>query len=776
MTASKILVALVVLLFSAFALSAQTLRGTVRAADDGGNLPGAVIIVWQKDMTKPEGRAFTDINGQFVFEKLPPGYYRLKAAYTGYEDFSLAELLVTAGKELVVEVTMSIHPGLICAEPVISAKRREPQPLSEIQLPRERVFRYPAMFFDPARLAAASAGVVQTNDGINGMSIRGNGPASVQWRLEGVEIVNPNHLPNAGTFSDQPTAASGGVLMFSAQMLDNASLLTGAFPTEYGNALGGIMDMGLRAGNNYRHEFTAQASLVGLDLAAEGPFGRNGATAGRRGADRPSYLANYRYSTVGLLGQMGVSFGDESINFQDLSFTTYFPGRRGGYFKVFGMGGLSENHFSRKTDTSEIKTNKDWQDIDFQSKTGLIGVSGMAKLGSWTGLRAAVIVSGQENDWRRVSYRDSVFNNGYVFFSGSRIQTFDSKWTVSTSIEHRFSPGFVVRGGSQAIVLGEYYGLDAMLVQPWAELAWSLLGGRVMVKPGLHMAFWTDKGGNVPQLRLNMAWWPNAQHAVAAFVGSVSSLNPLSYRYAQKEFTLSQQTSLRYRFRPSDKWNFHAEIFAQKLSNVLTFGDSSLLSQLNEPQPSLSFLSIGFTGEGQNKGIELSAERLFTGGWFASANVTLLDSRYRNAPDVAWQSTRWDVGHILNLAGGKEWVREKNALKTKTFGFSARAVWTGGFREMPIDLATSRKTIFGETAFDEKAGLTVQLPDYFRVDGRVYWKKSLAERRNSTFALEIQNMTNQQNVAWHFYDRQTDKVETKYQLGLIPNISWRLEF
>lgn len=776
MTASKILAALAGLLFSALALSAQTLRGTVRDADGGETLPGAVVVVWQKDVAKPEGRAFTDINGQFVFEKLPPGYYRLKAAYTGYEDFLLAELLVLAGKELVVEVTMSMHPGLVCAEPLISAKRRDPQLLSEIQLPRERVLRYPAMFFDPARLAAASAGVVQTNDGINGMSIRGNGPASVQWRLEGVEIVNPNHLPNAGTFSDQPTAASGGVLMFSAQMLDNASLMTGAFPTEYGNALGGIMDMGLRTGNNRRHEFTAQASLVGLDLAAEGPFGRNGATAGRRGASRPSYLANYRYSTVGLLGQMGVSFGDETINFQDLSFAVNFPGRRGGYFKVFGMGGLSENHFSRKTDTSKIKTNKDWQDIDFQSKTGLLGVSGFTKIGQKTWLRAAAVVSGQANDWQRVSYRDTVFNNGYVFFSSSRIQTYDSKWAASATVEHRPSLWFAVRGGAQAIVLGEYYGLDGMLVQPWAELGWSLLEGKFIIKPGLHMIFWTDKGGYVPQLRLNMAWRPNFRHSVAAFVGSVANFNTLAYRYAKREFTRSQQASLRYSFRPSDKWGFQAEIFAQQLSNVLTFGDSSQLWQLNEPQPSLSFLSVGFTGKGQNAGIELSAERFFTDGWFASANVTLLDSRYRTSPENEWQSTRWDVGHILNLTGGKEWVRQKSKSKTKTFGFSARAVWTGGFREMPIDLATSRKTIFGETAFDERAGLTVQLPDYFRVDGRVYWKKSLAERRNSTFALEVQNMTNRQNVAWHFYDRETDKVETKYQLGLIPNISWRLEF
>ena len=90
--------------------------------------------------------------------------------------------------------------------------------------------------------------------------------------------------------------------MFSAQLLDNSSLLTGSFPAGYGNALGGIMDMNLRNGNRHRHEFTAQAGLLGLDLAAEGPLFQEG---------KNSYLVNYRYSTVGLLGQMGISFGDE---------------------------------------------------------------------------------------------------------------------------------------------------------------------------------------------------------------------------------------------------------------------------------------------------------------------------------------------------------------------------------------------------------------------------------------------------------------------------------
>lgn len=51
--------------------------------------------------------------------------------------------------------------------------------------------------------------------------------------------------------------------------------MTGAFPAEYGNALSGVFDLKLRKGNNQKREYTVQAGLLGLDVAAEGPFSKN---------------------------------------------------------------------------------------------------------------------------------------------------------------------------------------------------------------------------------------------------------------------------------------------------------------------------------------------------------------------------------------------------------------------------------------------------------------------------------------------------------------------
>src|SRR6187549_2593397 len=106
-------------------------------------------------------------------------------------------------------------------------------------------------------MVTSFAGVVQTEDGNNNVSIRGNSPAGLLWRMEGVDIPNPNHFANTGT-------AGGGISILSSQLLANSDFMTGAFPAEYGNALSGLFDLRLRKGNNEKREYTFQAGFLGI--------------------------------------------------------------------------------------------------------------------------------------------------------------------------------------------------------------------------------------------------------------------------------------------------------------------------------------------------------------------------------------------------------------------------------------------------------------------------------------------------------------------------------
>ncbi len=308
-----------------------SLSGKVIDATTTIALPGASVQVFIADSSMS---STTDANGTFRIADLPTGIHRVRASFVGYAPAEIAEVWVRAGKEESIELTMQRSASELGEAEVRATAPQRLDAIGTHVLTVEKSLRYPGTFFDPARLAMSFAGVASTNDQANHFSVRGNGPVGNAWLLEGAEIVNPNHTGNAGTQNDLPTLSGGGTTILSAQMLGTSRLLLGGFSAPYGNALGGIMDMQLRSGTKERHAFTVQAGLIGIDLCAEGPFKKG------KGA---SYLINYRYSTLGLLGAMGVALGDEKITFQDCHFMFPFRLRTKPRLIFLAWGGTRRN-------------------------------------------------------------------------------------------------------------------------------------------------------------------------------------------------------------------------------------------------------------------------------------------------------------------------------------------------------------------------------------------------------------------------------------------------
>jgi hypothetical protein len=768
-----------------FKTTAQTLRGTVIDAETGGPVTGATVQLRRAQSGAEIRSIASNPDGAFSFEDIHPGYYRCEISSVGYAPQTVAEISIAAGKLQILEIAL-IRQSTALPNVVVSTMapgRRTMQPLSEIPLSRDQTLRFPSMYFDPARLAAAYPGVAQTDDGINGMSIRGNNPGSVRWKLEGVDVVNPNHLPNAGTFSDRPATASGGTLMFSAQLLDNSALLTGAFPADYGDALGGIMDMNLRRGNSERHEFTAQAGLIGLDLAAEGPLAKKG---------KSSYLVNYRYSTVGLLGKMGVSFGGEQIGFQDLSFKCAFTGKKGGEWTFFGLGGLSENLFKPKTDSSAVEQYKDFFNIDFKSQTGLMGLSYRTSLGAKTWIKVASILSGQHNE-RHAAGLGLLDDDENTETRAGLVLTLGHKINGNNRLLGGLNSQYIVYDGlAQQNRKTTFDGhLALQQYQPFVSWEWSG-SSRFSTKLGLHGNFYRTIDDQ-PQSDFNLE--PRAllqyrltpHHALALAYGLNSQLNPLwlqadtrsgftdynlTYPNRGAGFVRAHHVGLRHNWLINDAWTLKSELFWQSQFNIPLRSDDAAFSLYNQTELlALDYLNLN--GKTENKGIEIGLEHYLSDDWFLAANTTLFDSRYKGY-DQQWRASRWDLGHLANLTAGKEWYKERTAEKAKAFGLNGRVVWTGGYREMPVDSLASAQA--QATRFDTRNGFSVKQPDYYRIDLRVYWKRSRGNRRNSTFAMDFQNITSRKNIAYRYYDPFTKQVETKYQLALIPNMSWRLEF
>ncbi|MCS6928559.1 MAG: TonB-dependent receptor [Saprospiraceae bacterium] len=758
----------------------QALRGRVHDALSGASIVGASIRLSSGRVEK-DYLLRTDSTGSFSFEELLPGSYLLCVEATGYETLLVPELLIASGRTS--SLNLDLRPAALPLPDVVVRGGKERQnllPLGEIPLTRERVVRFPATFFDPARLAFAYAGIANADDQANGLLIRGNSPLHVRWRLEGVEIVNPNHLPNAGTVSDRPATTFGGVSLFSAQLLDNSTLLTGALPAGYGDAFGGILDVYWRGGNKEDHAFTAQVGLLGIDLAAEGPINRQ---------KTHSYLLNYRYSTVGLLEQMGISFGNEKIQFQDFCFKTTFSGKREGQWAILGAFGNSKNRFTPPGDSSAARQFKDLFNIDFYSNTNIFGITWNNSAASRTRIFFSIVNSFLDN--LRVAEARGLFDEQDTLREGRMGMSL----RLSTPVRKRgyFQSGLLAQraelhtGAKRRDSLLYTGTLNTFTLQPWANMQWLLPGERTRLQVGLHTLFWWARSYALqvcvePRLTLTHYLY-EYRHQITLYAGLNSQTHPLWVYALHPRADISEtssslegspiargfQVSTRYTWAPNDEWRTWIELFYQYQQRMPSTG-AIHLANVSEQQP-LGRLVAG--GLARNAGVELSVERFFVRNWFLLANASLLQAHYRGL-DGVWRSSRWNIGHIVNLTAGKEWTFDRWPRRLLAFGVSGRLNWMGGQRAAPLDIAASAAA--QATIYDFSQGFPFRLPDFVRLDLRAYWRRHLGKRRNSWLAFELQNATLRNNIAYYYYDPLLRRIQVKNQLGLVPNISWRLEW
>ena len=405
----------------------QIIRGVVVDEITQATLPGATVVVADLD---PVMGVNADMNGAFRLDKVPVGYHTIKVVMMGYEDLVRPNVLLNSGKELVL--TLSLREKLVQTKEVtITAELEKQKAINEMSLVSTRTFsveetqKFAAAVNDPARMVSSFAGVLSTDDGNNNVSIRGNSPNGLQWRMEGVEIPSPNHYAFPGT-------AGGGISILSSQLLFNSDFLTGAFTAEYGNALSGVFDLKLRKGNNENREFTFQSSLLGLDVAAEGPFSKkyNG-----------SYLINYRYSTLAAIGKI-IDLGDAATNFQDLSFNIYLPTNKFGQFTIFGFGGLSSQDFEAETDSSKWEEDFDRYSSDFTSNTGAVGATHSITLNKKLFLRSALVSSKFEN-----KYREKRLNDVYEFESRENAKTVNDRYLFSSNLNYKINTRNTIKSG-----------------------------------------------------------------------------------------------------------------------------------------------------------------------------------------------------------------------------------------------------------------------------------------------------------------------------------------
>jgi len=758
----------------------QNLKGYVTDQQSGFPIIGANVVVMNSE---PLLGATSDENGYFIIKDVPIGRHTVKVSSVGYEEHFIPEVLLGTGKELSLNIKLresitSLDELVISAEKEKGAPLNEMAAVSAISFSVEETSRYAATFDDPARAALTFPGVGGGGDDIlNEIVIRGNSPRGLLWRIEGVEVPNPNHFAEIGS-------SAGGISMLSSNMMANSDFFTGAFPAEYGNAISGVFDIYLRNGNHDKREYAFEAGLMGIQIGAEGPFAKN---------SRSSYLVNYRYSTLGLLEKVGINIlgENESITFSDLSYKLNFPTKKAGTFTLWGLGGSSSD-----TELADVSFNE-YFNSDFNVKMGATGLKHVYFFDKNTYIETKAIGTLSQNFYLEDSLNIiDIDKEDFNEYNLRLATTLNKKINAKNSFQFgvigsKIGYNILSKEFDQADQnLRVYLDDDGHTYFYRSYLQWQYRPtSELTVNSGVHYSFLALNNQQVLEPRLGMKWQFSPKQSLNAGFGVHSRMESVavylskayledgSFIYPNKnlDFTKARHFVMGYENRIKPDLKFRAEAYYQDLYSVPVrpAGVSSerdlSFSALNE-NDGYTTNSLVNKGSGQNYGIEFSLDKYFTNNYYLIANLSVYQSKYVPVDGIK-RNTRYNEGHIFNLIFGKEIKVGKSG--ENLIGLNTKFIWSGGLRVPPI--LKTESIDMNHSEYDWSRAYSQQLPDYWRIDLGIKYTRNLPNYAWS-LVLNIQNVTNRINYSWQYYSQTFEKIVYEEQLGMLPNLSFKVEF
>jgi hypothetical protein len=771
---------------SLFAQTAQTIRGKV--LDKGTNMPlaGASVILLN---SVPQKGVMTDGEGNFRIEKVPTGRQDVQISFVGYRQVVFQGIIVNSVKEVIInaELEENVITG---QEVVVRAAAPKDQARNRMAAVSARSFtveeteKYAGSRGDVARMAMNYAGVSSANDQRNDIVIRGNSPGGLLWRLEGVDIPNPNHFAENGT-------TGGPVGMLNNNVLENSDFFTGAFPAQYGNALSGVFDLNMRNGNNQKYEHLFQVGFNGFEAGTEGPFNKN---------HKSSYIANFRYSTLQAMSGI-IDLGTTGIpEYKDFTFKLNFPLKKG-RITLFGLSGDSKISIldSRNGNSQDLYSNEG-QDLVNHSKMGTLGLSYTRFI----------------ND--RIHYK--IILSGLYQDGGTTIDTLDVNEVPHPNIDHnyaefrtsvtgylnwKFNSQLSVRSGFSVDRMGfdlltKTYNHESDGLRPVIDYSMSITNGVTLIQPyvqaiyrfneywsiisGIHYSYFNLNNTSAFEPRLAFNWQISANRKLSFGYGLHSRTQTLSTYFLGTQMadgslvetntglglTRSNQFVIGYDHLITRNTRFKAETYYQDIFNVPVERRKTSFSMLNSgatwgvnEQDSLVN-----SGTGKNWGLEFTLERFFIKNIYYLSTLSLFESTYKGSDGIE-RSTAFNGNYVFNFLIGKEFPLNNRS----AFNLDFKVTYAGGKCYTPVDLEASQAA--HSTKYEYANAFSEQFAPFFKADIKFGYRIN-SRKISQEWIFYIENFTNNTNVLMQVYSPSANEVKNVNQLGFFPMMQYRLRF
>ena len=775
---------------------AQTIKGSVTDAITGEALIGAAVKVAE---LKDAG-GITNIDGEFSITITQPGRYTIETSYMGYEPSVLKEVLVAGAKDVVLDITLresSTDMNEVVIKPRVN-KESTVNPTALVggmMLSMEEASRYAGGYNDPARLVTAFAGVAGQGDG-NGISVHGNAPQFMQYRLEGVEIFSPNH------FADLYSAGFGMVSALNSNVITNSDFFVSTFNSSYNNALSGVFDVRMRTGNNSKYENGVQVGTVGIEWTSEGPISKK---------NNSSFIFNYRYgfSTIARKLKLIDTYGSQ-YDFQDLSFKLNFPTKKAGTFSAFALGFIDKS-WDVELDIEDIHSIYDASDQEGSLYNALLGASHKIHFDNkWT-WRTTAAYNMQHNKVD-MEYWGLNFdaNHKPIGFEGkdypfSYLKQNEDRAVFNTELSKQINPRWLLQLGGE--YSHRFFDLNFRTAEnvyepvsptPYyatkdntglASIFWSNLW-----KPTDNLSFNIGLSGSYFLLskdfsiepRASMKWEPGKRHSISLGYGLHSMIEKLDAYFfrnadgtmANKDLGLSKAHHLltTYMYKFTDNLNLRFNAYYQYGFDTPVGINGSTFCTVNRL---FNYIEEPLVNEGntRNYGADITLEHYMSRGFYGQVNGSLFKSEYRGL-DKKWRNQLYDRGYMVKVLGGKEWMIGKR--KQDVFNVSVKYTLQGGLRHTPIDVDAMKANVAAgiindQPIYKEDEAMTLQFDPTSILDLTVSYK---INRKNvgHTIAFEGVNILQHETPYAVHYDLGTGQLRVDKSGISLPNIYYRIDF
>jgi hypothetical protein len=764
----------------------QHVQGKVMDAETNAPIVGAIIQLL--DTNSQSFIISSDSNGFFRMNQVAVGRRNFKATYVGYQELIINNIEVSSGKEPFLSFMM-MEKSTALNEISVVAKKDKDRVQNNMISVSGRTFsleesnRYAGGFGDLTRMAQSFAGVASSDGQSNEIIIRGNNPRGLLWRVEGMEVGNPNHFPRGDG------GAGGGISMIQSTVIDNSDFLTGAFPAEYGNAASGVFDIRLRKGNSQKFEHSIQLGVIGVEATTEGPLSRK---------NHSSYLVKYRYSTVSLLQKMGIKLVDNSVTpiYQDLTFNFNINAKKAGVFTLWGIAGMSGAGEKPSKDSTIWTSISDKTNAGENYKSGMFGLKHFKLLkNNRSSFTSSLLYNIESSEFYTDTFLSqykpqNIFNKKLIYQTLRASVTFNHK----KDFQQNYRTGLII--SIPAYVLKSAYlqsdlryknlldesGSSAYL-QAFFQYKYRIKDN-LEFNSGLHFLYYFLNKRYSVEPRFGLRWTIRANHVLSIGIGFHSRLEPVSVYLTKvsngsREFKLWNKgldlqrafhAVMGYDYLIRKNLRFKTEIYFQYLYKVPVASDSNAtFSMINYNGDEIKQVLVN-KGTGMNYGWELTIEKFYNYNYYFLITGSLFQSTYKSYAGKTYNSL-YNGNYIVNVTIGKDFIFGKK--KQMTFGVNTKLVTMGGNRKTPVNTEESR--LLGETVYYTALTNTQKYPAFFRWDIGLYYKMN---RRKFSWKLSVdfQNVSNQKNIFSSRYDIESNSIKNSYGLGFIPVINYKIDF